>query len=135
MINLLNTLNAQDLSKYRWNNRLILVLFDDSVSDIYYQQIKHFIEDVEGMEDRKLMVYHVHPDKFTKGLKSDPDWQFKTGLYQKYKKSKSQFEVVLIGLDGGVKLRKSEVLKRVELFSIIDGMPMRKAELRSRKQD
>ena len=39
--------------------------------------------------------------------------------------------MVLIGLDGGVKLEKQEVLSMKELFSIIDAMPMRANELRN----
>ncbi|MEM9823617.1 MAG: DUF4174 domain-containing protein [Bacteroidota bacterium] len=53
---------------------------------------------------------------------------------QKYHQSKAPFEVLLLGLDGGVKLQQPEVLSCTELFAIIDRMPMRRQELRRRKQ-
>ena len=39
------------------------------------------------------------------------------------------FEVILIGLDGGEKLRQTKVLETDKLFAIIDGMPMRRSEI------
>jgi hypothetical protein len=43
------------------------------------------------------------------------------------------FSVVLIGKDGGEKLRRTTPLSPEELFAIVDAMPMRRAEIRERK--
>jgi hypothetical protein len=43
------------------------------------------------------------------------------------------FSVVLIGKDGGEKLRRSTPLSPDELFALVDAMPMRRAERRERK--
>ena len=43
------------------------------------------------------------------------------------------FSVVLIGKDGGEKLRRTTPLSPEELFAIVDAMPMRRAEMRERK--
>lgn len=43
---------------------------------------------------------------------------------------KSDFEVILIGLDGGVKLRQTEALETKKLFDLINSVPMRQAEMR-----
>ena len=37
---------------------------------------------------------------------------------------------LLIGLDGGIKLRQNSILTKEKLFAIIDGMPMRRRELK-----
>ncbi len=42
------------------------------------------------------------------------------------------FSVVLIGKDGGEKLRRQAPLAPAELFAIVDAMPMRREEMRSR---
>lgn len=39
------------------------------------------------------------------------------------------FSIVLIGKDGGEKLRRNSLLTTRELFSLVDAMPMRKAEM------
>ena len=41
--------------------------------------------------------------------------------------------VLLVGKDGGVKLRRSEPISADELFATIDAMPMRRREIRSGK--
>ena len=38
----------------------------------------------------------------------------------------THFEVILIGLDGYIKLQQNEVISAKNLFAIIDAMPMRK---------
>ena len=45
----------------------------------------------------------------------------------------TSFSVVLIGKDGGEKLRRTTPLSSEELFAIVDAMPMRRAEMRERK--
>jgi hypothetical protein len=40
-----------------------------------------------------------------------------------------EFSVVLIGKDGGEKLRRNSLLSTRELFAIVDAMPMRRAEM------
>lgn len=42
------------------------------------------------------------------------------------------FSVTLIGLDGGIKLETTEILKRKELYRIIDSMPMRRSEIKNK---
>ena len=42
------------------------------------------------------------------------------------------FAIVLVGKDGGEKLRRTTPLSPEELFSIVDAMPMRRAELREK---
>jgi hypothetical protein len=41
-----------------------------------------------------------------------------------------EFEIILIGKDGGVKLRSKTPISLEELFSLIDAMPMRRQEMR-----
>ena len=41
---------------------------------------------------------------------------------------RTPFEIVLIGKDGGEKLRQGQVLSSEKLFGLIDAMPMRQAE-------
>ena len=42
------------------------------------------------------------------------------------------FSVVLVGKDGGVKARYAKAPDLDDVFSLIDGMPMRRSEMRER---
>lgn len=46
----------------------------------------------------------------------------------------SRFTVVLIGKDGGEKIRATLPIRPGELFATIDAMPMRQAEMRARSR-
>ena len=46
---------------------------------------------------------------------------------------KEDFEVILIGLDGGIKLQRTKILTKEDLFKITDSMPMRRDELTRKK--
>lgn len=43
--------------------------------------------------------------------------------------------VLLIGKDGGIKLKKPFIVKPQTIFDLVDSMPMRRAEMRSKYQN
>jgi len=53
---------------------------------------------------------------------------------QELKQSLTDFSVVLIGKDGGVKLTQLQPLAPADLFSTVDKMPMRKQEAKQAKK-
>ena len=130
----MTTLNAQDLSEHRWENRIVILLTEDTEDLLYKKQLEELIKYHEGIEDRKLIVYQSTKDKFRKGLDSKGEWKISSDIYKKYKGNKSGFQVLLIGLDGGVKLDQSEMISCEKLFGTIDSMPMRKAEMRKNRE-
>ena len=135
---LLLTLNqntkAQDLSEHRWNDRVLLLLTLDTAKSTYKSQVKFLTDSIRGLEERKLVVYHVTPRAFKKGLQSKALWQQSAALFERYVRYPNVFQVTLIGLDGGVKLQKEGRLSTKELFRAIDAMPMRASEMRRKNQ-
>lgn len=123
---------AQDLTDYRWENRLILVLADDLQKGNYVNQIKEFEKHAIGLQERKLVVICATSTSYKIGIQPKSNWKVSQKIYNQYKNADTAFEVILIGLDGGIKARKTEVYKIEDLFAIIDGMPMRRAEIKNR---
>ena len=122
---------SQSLSEYQWENRLIIVFTESDTSEEFQNQIEILDEDQNGLKDRKLKVLHAVPGKHQTVLPNKSGWQ-DSNLYEK-KESKTDFEVILIGLDGGVKLRQTKPVETKQLFGLIDSMPMRQAEMRRNK--
>ena len=125
------------LTELTWQKRCVL-LITDSVSNGTYQQQIIELGDVDAdYEDRRLIVVDVRKDKY--GFRSTPDaqrksplWHSDASLYQKYGSGQEGFRIVLIGLDGGIKLQQDEFVTKQALFDRIDAMPMRKVELRNK---
>ncbi len=133
-VSLFNVLvvSGQDLSKHRWENRLILLLTDDENNSTFQSQLAEFRKDFTGLNERKLIIYQVMPEEFKTGLNTGNKIKSDC-LYNDYKKTNSGFEVILLGLDGGIKLRLDELLSLEKLFAIIDAMPMRRREIERSK--
>jgi len=124
---------SQDLKKHQWRNRVLLILTNDISADVFNNQIKTFKDNSTGLEERKLVVYKVVPEDYEL-VHKDNSWINNKKVFNKYKRTKKIFEVVLIGLDGGVKLRQTKHLSSEKLFTIIDGMPMRRGEIKSKNE-
>lgn len=124
-------ISAQDLSGHLWKDRLVLLYTEDKASERYAQQLDELKSDKEGLDDRKLVIYSITPTHVRKG-RENGEWEVSNGSLNKFKEGKGGFEVVLLGLDGRVKLRQDQLLKRDMLYEIIDRMPMRQLELKNR---
>lgn len=98
-------------------------------------------------DERQLLIFGVNQPEFKKQLHllkqdsiglADRDllvYTYKDGssFHKKYEVKPGQFTIILIGKDGGEKFRSYTVVKPETLFALIDGMPMRKAEMRKNK--
>ena len=124
-------MSAQDLASHEWKDRLLLVLTTENSIDLYKEQMNVLNAKIEGLEERKLVIYSVMPGKYKKGIHAE-QWMQSTRLNDQYRQDEKEFEVILLGLDGGVKLRQSEVLSIEKLFETIDAMPMRRNEMRKK---
>lgn len=127
-------MDAQDLGSHEWKDRLLLILTSENSKADYQKQIDILKEYTEGLEERKLVVYTIYPDKFKKGLDSK-DWTSSGSLNEQYRENNRDFEILLVGLDGGIKIRQDEVMTIEQLFSRIDAMPMRRSEIQRKKNN
>nr|WP_116032166.1 DUF4174 domain-containing protein [Rhodohalobacter sp. SW132] len=120
-----------NLSEYRWENRVILLFATDSADEHYHRQAELLKSETAGMADRDLMVVSV----FTEG-ESHLDGRRITDrsadrLRNRYWDESDTFTFILLGKDGGVKIRAVEIVEIDQLFGRIDSMPMRQREIRN----
>ena len=122
---------AAELSDYRWERRPLL-LFAPTDND------PRLIETLSRIEasrcdfvDRDMVIGQV----VTEG-ESTLDGQVVNAdesrrLARQYAIGEDTFSVLLIGKDGGEKLRVNEVPDLQAIYAVIDGMPMRSREMRA----
>lgn len=120
-----------------WKDRLILLVHESESNSTYRQQLTSLGKIDDDFDDRRLIVMDVQKQRFrirnSNGLDSRRNhWISNETLFVKYALKEANFTVVLIGLDGGIKLRRTEVVTRDEFFDVIDAMPMRRAELKNK---
>jgi hypothetical protein len=122
-----------DLDALRWKNR-ILVLFSPSESEASFQSQKQGLaSSAEAVLDRDLMILEIIEQGQSRAgnrLLSEKSVQ---GIRKRLGVETGSFQVLLIGKDGGIKLRSSEPVSAKDIFGLIDSMPMRRQEIESRK--
>lgn len=107
--------NSQDLADYQWNNRL-LILVAEKDNAIAAKKLKTFANFKKEFGERDLLLLErsVHDNELI-------------ALYG----ISARFEgILLIGKDGGLKLKKPYSIEIEDIFKLIDSMPMRRVEMK-----
>ena len=132
-------LPAQTLPTLTPNHR-VLLLFASSAQDPQYRdqldQLKHHTAE---LKDRDVLLIPllvdtapVPADTLRVLPSSGISPQEQDTLRARYRIAPSQFTALLLGKDGGEKLRQQTPLSFTKLRDTIDAMPMRQQELRQR---
>jgi len=124
-------MKSQSLKNYRWENRIIILVDREDGSKAFQKQYTALLSEESELEDRDLIVFLLKDDlvKFSNGSKLQIDGR---GL-RKELKIRPVFEgVILIGKDGGVKMREEFHVEPQKIFDLIDSMPMRQSEMKNR---
>lgn len=122
-------LQEQPHLKHQWQYRVLLVISNETNKKSVENQIEELTSNLTALNERKLIVYQIKPDRFKQGLAKQSPWISNTKWYDVYADETKSLEIVLFGLDGGKKLDCEQVLTAEKLFANIDAMPMRQSEL------
>ena len=122
----LTTMSSQELTELKWKKRILLLMdakndlhtrnlqlskFDGQYNEIMERDLVLLVYNGKEVLDRDGMTTNINPDNVTYG----------------------EFQgIILIGKDGGVKLRKKYIVEANEVFDLIDQMPMRRSEMKNR---
>ncbi len=103
------------------NYRRVLLFAPSANNQELLKQQAIFQADTAGNKERDLEIVQViySPDQVS--------------TFKKYKVAAAEFTFILIGKDGGEKLRRKSHVSLNELYQLIDSMPMRKIEMKKGK--
>jgi hypothetical protein len=121
---------SADLSGYRWKNRILLVV---TARDQHGKVVAALRQHRAGLLDRDLVVIDLsfHDKRIPQSIR--PAAAELDSLRSRYGLTGESGSVfLLVGKDGGLKTRQSGELNLSRLFALIDTMPMRREEMRSR---
>jgi hypothetical protein len=120
-------------SDFTWKNRIIVVFADGFNDEYYKKQIQLLRVDTVDLKERNLVVYGVSKKvaKCEYGSKSNNINAKEVRDY--YRINDGVPKTILIGKDSGEKQRWYELVSTVQIFGLIDSMPMRQSEIRRNK--
>ena len=122
-------IDSQSLSwfeEHRWSNRFLILTGDN---EIVNAQLELFSTLDAELIDRNLVIINSNDSSIFFGdIVGVPNTR---GTQKRFGLDENQYEMVLVGKDGGVKRRYSNVVDPQVIFNIIDAMPMRMREMQS----
>ena len=122
------------LDTYCWENRLILIVAENPEDGKMAEQLKLFQNEQEALTDRKLLIFKIHAGGCTvynSSMKPIQNTENKD-LFEEVGSSSTPFQILLIGLDGGIKMKRNRITDPSVFFAEIDTMPMRRNEMRGK---
>ena len=121
------------LQPHQWQSRILLIFGSENHGDALATTRGMLDEHEAGLADRDLVVGVLVADGGHFGgreLSREECLQ----LRYRYGVATEAFTAILIGKDGGEKLRLQRPPTALELFELIDSMPMRQSEVRHRQR-
>ncbi len=126
------TTMAQNLDAYKWENRILLLKVSDFSSGELKEQLKTLQHHPEELRNRDILIFIVTDDAVLDTLKRKTVLKSRQ-IIEAYGLKDFQ-GLILIGKDGGVKMKERFVVRPKAIFSLIDSMPMRQAEMKHSKK-
>lgn len=117
-----------DLETYTWKNRLLMIFSPSEEYPRYRDLTRELRDQHDEIIDRDLLIFRILERGKSRLGDSPIDETSSALLRDRLSARVGKFTVVLIGKDGGEKLRRSDEVDLGEIFSLIDSMPMRQRE-------
>ena len=124
--------NSFSLQEFEWERRILVIAAPDRNAEAYRNSLTMLESNRSGMEERHMLIVLL-PDS------AEPSLMLKAGdqpeidpqkLRNQLNLKPDQLSFLLIGKDGGVKMREQDSLSLKSVFNRIDQMPMRKQEMK-----
>ena len=118
----------RSLDELAWTQRILLLFSGHADVQLLHDTLD---QHKSGLDERHMAWFIISEDGLRTNFSGDISPEFHTRLQQRWMRSAHDWpQVILIGKDGGAKLR-SRTLDVGQVFDLIDGMPMRQFEMKN----
>jgi hypothetical protein len=123
-----------DLTQFQWKNRLLFIFAEDGNHPLFKDLQSQIAAQKAEIDDRDLIVFEV-PAKGTARMGTTPlDRQQADSIRNHFDITSNKFSLILVGKDGGIKLKREDRVELSDVFGLIDSMPMRQREMQQKNQ-
>jgi len=121
-----------DLTQFQWKNRLLFIFAVDDSHPLFKELQSQIAVQKAEVDDRDLIVFEV-PAKGTARMDTIAlERKEADSIRHQFAISEDTFSLILVGKDGGIKLKSSDQVGLTEVFELIDSMPMRQREMQKK---
>ena len=123
-----------DLDQFQWKNRLLFLFAPDDENLIFQKFQNEIKSQAAEVEDRDLVIFEVLEKGLSRMNRTQLERQVADSMRNRFKAPRQKFTLILVGKDGGTKLKHHAQTRLKEVFELIDSMPMRQKEMRQKTQ-
>lgn len=121
------------LSQLQWKHRVLLVFAPTAETPAFRRQMEEWKDAAGEMADRDLLLIPLVAGRSSMAAGREIRVEDQTRLRRELGVAADTLTVIVVGRDGGVKLRQTGPVTRETVFALIDSMPMRREEMRSQE--
>lgn len=121
-----------DLTQFQWKNRLLFLFAPDSSHPSFKHIHSQIIDQKSEIDDRDMVIFSVLEQGPSQMDTTVIDRQSADSIRERFAVPPNDFRLILIGKDGGIKLKREDQVDLTEVFELIDSMPMRRNEMQQK---
>jgi hypothetical protein len=125
---------SMDLTQFQWKNRLLFLFAPDGNYPLFKNLQNQLMAQKAEVEDRDLVVFEVTAQGPSRMNTTSLDRQQADSIRDHFAVPRNTFSLILVGKDGGTKLKRHDQIDIAAVFELIDSMPMRQNEMRQKNQ-
>ncbi len=119
-----------DFNQFRWKHRLLLLFAPNGDDPLLKQIHSELIARKVEVDDRDLVIFHVFEQEPSRMNSTLLNPETVESIRNRFAAPRNRFTLILVGKDGGIKLKRSRRTDLKDIFALIDSMPMRQNEMR-----
>lgn len=124
---------AFSLASLRWNKRVLVVAAPDIDNAELVRQMAALDATRAAFDERDMLLVVATEERGAMAAGRAMSDAESADVRRTLAMADGGFSVLLLGKDGGVKLRESGFVDMARIYALIDGMPMRRLEMRERQ--
>lgn len=122
--------NGVELGNYLWKKRPLLLFAPSPNSPMYRSVPDSLSAHQDQIQERHMVIIEVFQNGLVRIDGKSDSRRTAESFRQQFSAKEGELTAILVGKDGGLKLRQNGNLDLGKIFSIIDTMPMRQQEMR-----
>lgn len=123
-----------DITQFQWKNRLLFLFAPDSRHPLFESFRTEIVAQEAEVKDRDMVVFEILEQGPSRMGDTFLDKDEVDAIRKRFAAAPDRFTLILIGKDGGIKLKRNDETRLRDIFARIDSMPMRQSEMRQKKQ-
>jgi hypothetical protein len=123
-----------DFTQFQWKNRLLFIFAQDDSDPLFKDLKSQIVAQKAEVDDRDLIVFELPAQGPARMNTSPLDQKEADSIRNHFAAPSNAFSLILVGKDGGIKLKRSDQVDLREIFGLIDSMPMRQREMRQKSE-